>query len=137
MRRQAAQDADAGCRGGQPDLLGGLAQRGRGGVGITGLCPATRKRDLTRVMPAAVRALGQQDAGVASGTCVEQHQDGGGLRRCCRSLVPRGPNTGLARLHQHGHQPRRTFGQLARQWLQAPHGVLEPHQPSAATRSAS
>ena len=89
---EPAHDADAGGDGIEGDLLGGLAQGGRGGIGVAGLGLAAGEADLARVMPVAGRPLDQDHACLALVVRVEQHEHGR------RSTAPRGA--------RHGRRPR-------------------------------
>ncbi len=75
--RQLPEHVDA-CDG-EPGLLGGLAQRGGGGVRVAGVGAAAGERHLAGVLTQRPGAFGEQDLG--SGRAVAQeHEDGGGRR---------------------------------------------------------
>ena len=74
-RRQCADDLDR--LGRQPDLLVGLAQRGRGQVGVLGVAPPTRERDLAGVALEVVAALGEDGVELTVLVEVERGEDGG------------------------------------------------------------
>ena len=66
-------DPHARRHGVEADLLGRLAEGGRHEVRVPRLGPAARERDLARVVPAAVRPLGEHEPGLA--VLVREEQD--------------------------------------------------------------
>ncbi len=74
-RVERAQDLDLAAADVQPDLLGRLAQRSRGDVGVMRLGSSAREADLAAVVPAADDPLGQDDRGGAIRAVARHEQD--------------------------------------------------------------
>ena len=120
----APEDAQPDRIGLEPDLLGRLADRRRGEVGVVGLGAAAREADLAAVMAAADHALGQQDAGVAGLVREQQHEHGRRARRASGIRTGTGVRDGPAR--RTGVSFAGPSGQRAGQRLEPPRRLVEP-----------
>ncbi len=106
MQVERPDDPDAGGGRVEPDLLGGLAQRGRGHVGVVGLGLAAREAHLARVVPAD-GPLDQDDPGVPGVIRVQQREDRGGPAGATRREPAAGPRIVPADDDRHEHVRRR------------------------------
>ena len=129
-RREGAQDADARGVGVQADLLVRLAQRGRDGIVVAGLGAAARERDLARVVPAAVDALGEDSLASPASSGKTSTRTAAG-----RAESSSGSQRGRVaeRLPRREHRDQRLGSARAagRQRLEAAYGLLEPHRARA------
>ena len=124
-RVELAEHADARRERVERDLLGRLAQRGRGDVRIVRLGGSTREADLAAVVAVAGRALGQDDPGDAVVVRVDQDEH---ARRA--PAASRGRGLGRPALHPADDDRHQDVGR-SRQWVgqrrQALEDDVEPH----------
>ena len=115
------------------DLLGRLAQRGRGDVGVARFRRPAREADLAAVVAVTGRALGQDDAGETVRVGVEEDQDAGRSAGPARWRVPR-RSPALHPADDDRHQDVGRGRQDVGECRETLEDEVETHPPTTATR---